>query len=77
MRRVGGQGETAVDVRVVALTLRDLPREVARGRFRADLYHRLSTLQLVLPPLRERRDDLPLLTDHFLAELARELGRGS
>jgi DNA-binding NtrC family response regulator len=61
-------------VRVVALTLRDLPREVERGRFRADLYHRLSTLQLVLPPLRERRDDLPPLTDHFLAELARELG---
>jgi DNA-binding NtrC family response regulator len=74
LRRVGGRGETAVDVRVVALTLRDLPLEVERGRFRADLYHRLSTLQLVLPPLRERRDDLPLLTDHFLAELARELG---
>jgi DNA-binding NtrC family response regulator len=74
LRRVGGRGETAVDVRVVALTLRDLPREVERGRFRGDLYHRLSTLQLVLPPLRERPDDVPLLTDHFLAELAVELG---
>ena len=74
LRRVGGRGETAVDVRVVALTLRDLPREVERGRFRGDLYHRLSTFQLVLPPLRERRDDLPLLADHFLTELARELG---
>jgi DNA-binding NtrC family response regulator len=74
LRRVGGRGETAVDVRVVALTLRDLPREVQRGRFRADLYHRLSTFQLVLPPLRDRRDDVPLLSEHFLVELAGELG---
>jgi DNA-binding NtrC family response regulator len=74
LRRVGGRGETPVDVRVVALTLRDLPREVERGRFRGDLYHRLSSFQLVLPPLRERPGDVLLLAEHFLGELDRPRG---
>ena len=75
MRRVGGSGETAVRVRVVALTLRNLREEVDRGRFRADLYHRLSPYELVLPALRERPTDIPLLIDHFLDEAASEVGR--
>jgi two-component system nitrogen regulation response regulator GlnG len=74
LRRVGGQGEIAVEVRVVALTLRDLRREGARGLFRLDLYHRLAGCELHLPPLRARMGDLPLLAEHFLAEAAAELG---
>jgi DNA-binding NtrC family response regulator len=74
LRRVGGQGEIAVDVRVVALTLRDLRREAARGRFRLDLYHRLAGCELRLPPLRERPGDILLLAEHFLAEATPELG---
>jgi two-component system nitrogen regulation response regulator GlnG len=74
LRRVGGQGEIAVDVRVVALTLRDLRRDSARGLFRLDLYHRLAGCELRLPPLRERPGDIPLLAEHFLAETAAEFG---
>jgi len=71
---VGGQGEVAVDVRVVALTLRDLRRDSGRGLFRLDLYHRLAGCELRLPPLRERPGDIALLAEHFLAEAAAELG---
>jgi two-component system nitrogen regulation response regulator GlnG len=74
LRRVGGQGEIAVAVRVVALTLRDLRRDAARGRFRLDLYHRLAGCELRLPPLRERPGDVAMLAQHFLAEAAAELG---
>jgi two-component system nitrogen regulation response regulator GlnG len=74
LRRVGGQGEVAVDVRVVALTLRDLRRDSGRGLFRLDLYHRLAGCELRLPPLRERPGDIALLAEHFLAEAAAELG---
>ena len=74
LRRVGGHGEIAVDVRVVALTLRNLRREAAARRFRLDLYHRLAGCELRLPPLRERPGDIPLLAEHFLAEAAPELG---
>ena len=74
LRRVGGQGEIAVEVRVVALTLRDLRRDSACGRFRLDLYHRLAGCELRLPPLRERPGDIALLAEHFLAEAAGELG---
>jgi two-component system nitrogen regulation response regulator GlnG len=74
LRRVGGQGEIAVNVRVVALTLRDLRRDAGRGLFRLDLYHRLAGCELRLPSLRERRSDIGLLTEHFLAELTSELG---
>jgi two-component system nitrogen regulation response regulator GlnG len=74
LRRVGGRGEIAVHVRVVALTLRDLRRDANRGLFRIDLYHRLAGCELHLPALRERPSDIALLAEHFLAELAPELG---
>jgi two-component system nitrogen regulation response regulator GlnG len=74
LRRVGGQGEIAVNVRVVALTLRDLRRDASRGLFRLDLYHRLAGCELRLPALRERPGDIALLVEHFLAEVAAEFG---
>ena len=74
IRRVGGAGEASVSVRVVAMTLRDLGLEARRGGFRADLYYRLAGFELALPPLRQRRGDIPLLVGHFLRELAVELG---
>jgi two-component system nitrogen regulation response regulator GlnG len=74
LRRVGGHGEVTVHVRVVAMTLRDLRRDASRGLFRLDLYHRLAGCELRLPALRERPDDIALLTKHFLAELAPEFG---
>jgi DNA-binding NtrC family response regulator len=74
LRRVGGTGETAVRVRVVAMTLRRLRELAERGAFRLDLYHRLAGFELALPPLRHRTEDIPLLVDRFLRELATELG---
>jgi len=74
IRRVGGAGESAVSVRVVAMTLRNLEQEAQRGHFRADLYYRLAGFELVLPPLRRRRGDIPLLARHFLREIEREVG---
>jgi DNA-binding NtrC family response regulator len=63
---VGGTKPIKVDVRIIAATNRDLEREVSLGNFRADLFYRLNVIPVVLPPLRERKDDIPLLIDHFL-----------
>jgi DNA-binding NtrC family response regulator len=73
--RVGGSKTLEADVRVVAATHRDLEAEVARGRWRGDLYYRLRVVEIVVPPLRERLGDLPALVDRFLDRLATRLGR--
>jgi Nif-specific regulatory protein len=73
--RVGGRRTLTVDVRLIAATNRDLEAAVRDGQFRLDLYHRLQVVELVLPPLRSRPEDVPLLTAHFLAELSAEHGR--
>ena len=73
--RVGGNAPVEVDVRVVAATHRDLEAEVASGRFREDLYYRLKVVEIQIPPLRDRVEDIPALTERFLDQLAERLGR--
>ena len=72
--RVGGHQPLKADARVIAATHQNLDDQVREGRFREDLFHRLNVIRLRLPPLRERREDIPLLARHFLARSARELG---
>ena len=72
--RVGGKRQIGVDVRVVSSTSRDLEQEIAEKRFREDLYYRLSVVPVAVPPLSERREDIPALADHFFARFATEQG---
>ncbi|MBF6609095.1 MAG: sigma-54-dependent Fis family transcriptional regulator [Flavobacterium sp.] len=72
--RVGADKDIKVDVRVVAATNKDLTKEIAEGRFREDLYHRLAVILIKVPGLNERRDDIPLLVDHFTEKIASENG---
>ena len=74
VERVGGTRTIPVDVRVITGTKRDLKQMVAEGRFREDLYYRLNVLPIVLPPLRERREDIPVLVDHFMKKFSRARG---
>jgi DNA-binding NtrC family response regulator len=73
--RVGGNEEISVDVRVIAATRMDLAQAVAEGRFRDDLYYRLNVINIHIPPLRERREDIPLLAQEFVERIPHELGR--
>ncbi len=72
-RRVGGLEELQADIRVIAATNQDLTKAVADGRFREDLFYRINVIPIVLPPLRERREDIPLLAEHFLAKYAEQM----
>ena len=71
-KRVGGLADVRVDVRVVAATNRDLEEEVKAGKFREDLFYRLQVMPIALPPLRERRGDVPLLANYYIDRFNRE-----
>ena len=76
LRRVGGSKTLKVDLRVIAATRKDLRSEVEKGKFREDLYFRLNVVPITAPPLRDRREDIALLIDHFLARMGPEAGGG-
>jgi DNA-binding NtrC family response regulator len=73
--RVGGNETLSVDVRLICATQRDLKEEIRKGNFREDLYFRLNVVPIVLPPLRERREDILLLTDHFIEKFSKKMGK--
>ncbi len=73
--RVGGSEEVRVDVRVIAATHVNLQQAVTEGKFREDLYYRLNVIEIRIPPLRDRREDIPMLAQHFLERLSHELGK--
>jgi len=73
--RIGGGEKIRADVRIIAATNRNLPKEVEAGRFRDDLYFRLNVFPIVVPPLRDRREDIPSITEHFVAEICAEHGK--
>jgi two-component system response regulator PilR (NtrC family) len=74
-RRIGGNEDISIDVRIVCASKRDLEEEMKAGRFRDDLYFRLHVIQIVVPPLRDRREDVPVLAMHFIAKFAKEMGK--
>lgn len=76
LRRLGQLQDRVVDIQMIAATHRDLAMMVEQEKFRADLFFRINTITLAIPPLRERRDDIPLLAEHFLRRLEADLGRG-
>jgi two-component system nitrogen regulation response regulator NtrX len=73
-QRVGGAGKVQVDVRIISSTSRNLEFEISEGRFREDLYHRLSVVPIRVPPLAERREDIPELVDHFMDQISQSTG---
>src|SRR5678815_4169058 len=75
VRPVGSTQESSVDVRVLAATNRDVEKDVASGKFRQDLYYRLNVIRIELPPLRDRREDVPLLAERFMRRFSQELGK--
>jgi transcriptional regulator with PAS, ATPase and Fis domain len=75
IRRIGGSAEIQIDTRIITATNRNLEQRVTHKKFRQDLYYRINVLPIHIPPLRERSDDIPLLVDHFLFQLAAKLGR--
>jgi Nif-specific regulatory protein len=74
VERVGGRSSVPVDVRILAATNKDLPSEITKGNFREDLYYRLNVVHVHMPPLREIREEIPLLANHFLKEYCKEAG---
>jgi DNA-binding NtrC family response regulator len=74
VQRVGADKDIKVNVRVIAATNKDLKKEIAEGRFREDLYHRLAVILIKVPALNDRRDDIPLLIEHFANKIAEEQG---
>jgi two-component system nitrogen regulation response regulator NtrX len=74
INRVGSDKDIKVDVRVLAATNKDLKKEIEAGRFREDLYHRLSVILIQVPALKDRKEDIPLLVDKFLEDIAQESG---
>jgi DNA-binding NtrC family response regulator len=72
--RVGGESDITINVRVIAATNKDLKEEIATGRFREDLYHRLSVILIKVPSLKDRKDDIPMLAQHFLKDICLEMG---
>ncbi|MGM9478187.1 sigma-54-dependent transcriptional regulator [Pedobacter sp. GSP4] len=75
IERVGGKSTIKIDIRIVAATNRNLEAEVASGKFRMDLFYRLNVFPIAVPPLRTRKDDIPILVEHFIAQYAQKLGK--
>ncbi len=73
--RVGGEKEIPVDVRILAATNKNLKEEIEKGRFREDLYHRISVIVIEVPPLRDRKEDIPLLVSHFMTQICQNMGK--
>ena len=74
IQRVGSDKDLSVDVRILAATNKDLEKEIAEGRFREDLYHRLAVIVIRVPALKDRLEDIPLLCDHFIQQIAKKDG---